>query len=170
MMVGITGTPGTGKSSIGRILSHRGYHVTEIGRTTAPYILGKDEQRDSLVIDEEKWACEFPAVEGFVIGHLAHLLACDKVVVLRCDPGVLAVRLRHRGYGEEKVRENCEAEALDVILIETLELFPGEKILELDTTNQSPDESADIIEQFVRGEIPGRYGGIDWTGYLEGGP
>ncbi|OPX67260.1 MAG: putative kinase [Methanoregulaceae archaeon PtaB.Bin056] len=166
MMIGITGTPGTGKSTVAHELRARGHMVTALSSTTTPYIVERDEERDTLVIDEESWAREFPRVEGFVEGHLAHLLSCDLIVVLRCRPDVLAERLRARGYSEAKVRENVEAEALDVTLIETLEEFRGDQVLEIDTTDRESGECARLIEEFSQGKIPPSFGNIDWSGYL----
>lgn len=169
MMCGITGTPGTGKSSITRALEERGHRVVHLSDTVGPYILERDEARDTFVIDEERWAAEFPRVEGFVEGHLAHLLPCDLVIVLRCRPDVLESRLEKRGYSREKVRENVEAEALDVILIEAVEERGGDRVQELDTTALSPHEAADIIERILNGELKLGYGRIDWSDYLLGG-
>ncbi len=169
MMVGITGTPGTGKSAIAHELLRRGHHVVRIGETIEEYILEEDRERDTLVVDVERWAEKFPAVDGIVEGHLAHFLPCDRIVVLRCRPDILAARLSPRGYGLEKIRENAEAEALDVILIETLEERPEDTIYELDTTEQSVEECADKIEQFMKGKLPPSYGNIDWTPYLDTG-
>ncbi len=121
------------------------------------------------MVDVDRWAEEFEPVDGIVEGHLAHLLPCDRVVVLRCRPDVLRKRLMPRNYPAGKVAENVEAEALDVILIETLEEHPGERVLEVDTTDLPVGECADRIEQFIRGELPASYGSIDWTGYLEPG-
>jgi len=166
MMIGITGTPGTGKSSISQELRSRGHYVVSLTSTFNPYILEMDTKRDTLIIDEELWASEFARVEGFVEGHLAHLLACDLIVVLRCRPDVLAQRLRGRGYMEEKVRENVEAEALDVTLIETLEVYQKNQVLEIDTTEQDVSGCAGMIEKFVRGEVPSSFGSIDWSEYL----
>jgi adenylate kinase len=166
MMCGITGTPGTGKSSAADELALRGYPVVHLAGTVGGYVLGKDPERDTLIIDEEIWAREFTPVQGFVEGHLAHLLPCDRVVVLRCRPDLLLDRLRSRGYRDEKCRENAEAEALDVCLIETLERHPKEHILELDTTFLTPGKVADLIEDFFLGRIPASHGGIDWSGFL----
>jgi broad-specificity NMP kinase len=74
MMCGITGTPGTGKTSVGGELRKRGHPVLSLSDTVRGYILERDEIRDTLVIDEEAWARDFVPVEGFVEGHLAHLL------------------------------------------------------------------------------------------------
>jgi len=167
MMYGITGTPGTGKSSVAEELASRGYRVVHLSDTMSRFVLEKDEERDTLVIDEEEWISSFVPVEGFVEGHLAHLLPCDRVIVLRCRPDVLRHRLLSRGYAETKISENAAAEALDVILVESLEIHPPDHIYEMDTTSMSVSRCAGLIEQFIKGEIPPSYGSIDWSAYLE---
>jgi adenylate kinase len=166
MMYGITGTPGTGKSAVADILIARGYPVLHLSETAMPYAIERDEVRDTLVIDTDRWVEEFIPVKGFVEGHLAHLLPCDRVIVLRCRPDLLRERLSRRGYHEEKIRENVEAEALDVILCETMEYHPREHIFEIDTTGVSVSACVDEILGFVEGKIPPNSGNIDWSWYL----
>jgi adenylate kinase len=167
MMCGITGTPGTGKSLVGTELIRRGHTVVHLTATVGPYVIGDDEERDTQLIDVDRWAEEFVPVDGFVEGHIAHLLPCDRIVVLRCRPDELKKRLAQRKYRREKIQENTDAEALDVCLIETVENFRPEQILELDTTGHDAAYCADRIEQFVKGEIPAGFGSIDWSGFLE---
>ncbi|KUK62728.1 MAG: hypothetical protein XD82_0605 [Methanoculleus marisnigri] len=169
MMTGITGTPGTGKTSIAAELERRGHTVVRLADTVRPYIIEEDCARQTLVVDVDQWAEEFEPIDGIVEGHLAHLLPCDRVVVLRCRPDVLQKRLGPRNYPPEKVAENAEAEALDVILIETLDEHSDEHVFEVDTTDLSVKECADRIEQIIRGELPPSCGSIDWTDYLEPG-
>ena len=166
MMTGITGTPGTGKTAVAAELERRGHRIVHLTDTVRPYVVEEDRARQTLVVDVGRWVEECEPVEGIVEGHLAHLLPCDRVVVLRCRPDVLAARLAPRGYPAEKIAENRDAEALDVILIETLEEHPDEHILEVDTTGLSIGECADRIEEFIRGELPSSYGSIDWTDHL----
>ncbi len=165
-MYGITGTPGTGKSSVAGTLREQGFRVLHLSETTGDYVIEQDPLRETLVIDEERWAAEFVPFDGVVEGHLAHLLPCDRVAVLRCRPDILADRLRRRGYGEGKVRENALAEALDVVLVETLELFSPEQVYELDTTDMSIQECSYRIGRFFRGEIPPQSGFLDWSSYI----
>jgi adenylate kinase len=167
MMCGITGTPGTGKSMIGNELARRGHPVVHLTDTVGPFVIGEDEERDARIIDVERWAASFAPVDGFVEGHLAHMLPCDRIVVLRCRPDELRVRLAERKYRREKIRENADAEALDVCLIETVEAFEPSQILELDTTGRDVAGCTDTIEGFFRGDIPADFGHIDWSGYLE---
>ncbi|MFZ1957772.1 MAG: adenylate kinase family protein, partial [Methanoregula sp.] len=118
MMCGITGTPGTGKSTVADELARRGHRVVHISDVVQPYVLGKDPERDTQIIDTDRMVDEFVPFDGFVEGHFAHLLPCDRIVVLRLRPDKLAARLAARGYSPDKIGENRDAEALDVCLIE----------------------------------------------------
>jgi adenylate kinase len=166
MMIGLTGTPGTGKSTLSLELASRGHRVVHLVDTIGPYILTRDTARDTLVVDEDAWAEEFPPVDGIVEGHLAHYLPCDRIIVLRCRPDVLASRFRKRGYSEGKIRENVEAEALDIILQEAVDRFSEEQIYEIDTTRCVIPELADLVERIINGTRPPSYGKIDWSMYL----
>ncbi len=167
MMCGITGTPGTGKSMIGDELARRGYTVIHLTTTIGPYVTGDDEERDAQIVDVDRWAADFVPVNGFVEGHLAHYLPCDRIVVLRCRPDELKKRLAARKYRKAKIAENAEAEALDVCLVEVVESFGAGQILELDTTGRDAVSCADRIQAFFKGEIAADYGHIDWSEFLE---
>jgi adenylate kinase len=167
MMCGITGTPGTGKSMVGEELARRGHMVIHLTDTVGPYVSGNDAERDARIIDVDRWVAEFVPVDGFVEGHLAHLLPCDRIVVLRCRPDVLKTRLSLRKYRVEKIWENADAEAMDVCLIETVEEYDPSRILEIDTTGHDVPYCADQIERFVKGEIAAGFGAIDWSEFLE---
>jgi adenylate kinase len=151
---------------IGKALADRGHTVIHLTTTVQKYVTGFDEKRDTQIFDTDRWVAEFDTVDGFVEGHFAHLLPCDKIVVLRCRPDELGRRLSQRKYRRDKIRENMEAEALDVCLIETVERFDPSQILELDTTGKDAGTCATVIEKLFRGEIPGSFGGTDWSAYL----
>jgi len=67
-----------------------------------------------------------------------------------------------RGWADAKVRENMEAEALDVILVEAVE--SERETVEIDTTEMSKDQVADAVEDVLAGERE-KYavGNIDWS-------
>jgi adenylate kinase len=165
-MCGITGTPGTGKSMVAEELAHHGHVVVHLVDTVRDYVIAMDEERDTQVVDVERWAAAFHPVGGFVEGHLAHFLPCDRIVVLRCRPDILRKRLLQRKYRDAKIAENVEAEALDACLIEASERFDPSQILELDTTGKKATFCARQIERFCNGEIPPSFGSIDWSEYL----
>ncbi len=166
MMVGIAGTPGTGKTAAGDVLARRGRRVVRVAGTVGPFVLGeKDGVRE---VDEEAWAAAFPPVDGYVEGSLAHFLPCDRLVILRCRPDVLRARLEVRGYPAGQVAENVEAEALDVVLCEALDRHDPDALLEIETTARTAEETADLIEAFALGRIPPSHGSLDFSGLLEG--
>ena len=165
MMCGITGTPGTGKSTVADELARRGHRVVHISDVVQPYVLGKDPERDTQIIDTDRMVDEFVPFDGFVEGHFAHLLPCDRIVVLRLRPDELAARLAARGYSPDKIGENRDAEALDVCLIETVEQYEPGQIFELDTTGMSPARLCRYHRTVLPGEIPASFGTIDWSAY-----
>lgn len=163
MLIGITGTPGTGKTTVASELRRRGNDVLDLKTTVAAFVVGNEDGAD--IIDTDAWSNHLAEIEGYAEGILAHYLPCDKLIVLRCRPDVLKIRLSPRGYPEHKVRENAEAEALDVILIEAVEMVSSEKIFEIDTTNKDINEIVDMIEAFVGSNLPAAFGSLDWSEY-----
>lgn len=149
--VAITGVPGTGKTTVAEALARRGHrvvHLNDFARGAG--LLGEmDEARGSHVIDMDELAerlnAEFDSFEGllFVESHFAHEMDVDHVVLLRVDPAVLIERLEARGWGEAKVRENVEAEALDVLAQEVLDT--GLPASEVDATRLPVEEAADLV-------------------------
>ncbi len=167
-MVGIAGTPGTGKTAVGDELARRGERVVRVSDTVGPFVVA--EVNGVREVDEEAWAAAFQPVDGYVEGGLAHLLPCDRLVILRCRPDVLERRLATRGYSPAKVRENVEAEALDVVLCEALDLHSPDRLLEIETTEREVGETVDIVTAFASGREPPSHGHLDFSGYLAVGP
>jgi len=165
MLVAVTGTPGTGKTSACALLE--GVTVIDLRKLAEEHSddFTYDEKRGSLEVDPRVLKRFLPRRTGTVVmeGHLAHLMEPDIAIVLRCSPKVLGKRLAKRGWPDEKIRENMEAEAVDVILIETIESC--KKVFEVDTTGMKPKEASDAISSIIAGE-KGKYrpGNIDWSG------
>ena len=166
MIVAITGTPGTGKSSSCDVLAKRGYVVVdldEIARREG-LIVGRDEKRDTdeVDIDALREGLRIPAKVAFLKGHYSHRMDVNLAVVLRCRPSALRARLEARGWPAEKVRENVEAEAIDVILQEAVARLPF--VFEVDTTNATPEETVEAILAILRGKTKGHEpGSVDWA-------
>src|SRR5580698_2595873 len=85
--VAITGTPGTGKSSIARSLPSS-WQAVEVGDLAVRLGAGTRRASDVLV-DLPKLARALRRSSMgdrlVLVGHLAHLLPVREVVVLRCD-------------------------------------------------------------------------------------
>ncbi|MBE0521413.1 MAG: adenylate kinase family protein [Candidatus Methanoperedenaceae archaeon] len=181
MIAALTGTPGTGKTSVCTAVMENQelcglYHIIELNKLVFGEGLhtGKDNIRDSYAVDtgklEKKVKQETSLVPGGVDiimdGHLSHLLPADIVIVLRTEPGEIMTRLLKRNYSSGKIRENADAEALDVILVESVEVC--DKVFEINTTGKSPQDVAgyviSIIESVKTGKNPEKFlpGKINW--------
>ena len=166
MLAAITGPPGTGKSSACDVLAKRGYVVVdldEIARREG-LIVGRDEKRgtDEVDVDALREGLRIPAKVAFLKSHYSHQMDVNLAVVLRCRPSVLRARLEARGWPPEKVRENVEAEAIDVSLQEAVARLPF--VFEVDTTNATPSETAEAILAILQGKRKGHEPGtVDWA-------
>jgi Predicted nucleotide kinase (related to CMP and AMP kinases) len=116
----------------------------------------------SVTVDELRE--NIPDYKDIVLdGHLAHLVELDRCVVLRTSPGKLRARLQSREYSSEKIDENVEAEAMDLILSEAIEM--QDCVYEIDTSDKSPSEIAEEVMEFVESGNPD-YGKVDWSNWF----
>lgn len=164
MFVAITGTPGTGKSSVGAVLSSRGYHVVDLDVEAEKLgLIETDASGDRLVdIDALARALRAPTKIAFFMAYYAHRMPVNTTIVLRCHPRTLRERLEARGWPAEKVRENVEAEAIDVVLQEAVE--EGPPVFEVDMTRLTSAEGADAVLGILQGRTGGHEpGAIDWS-------
>jgi adenylate kinase len=170
----LTGTPGTGKSTVAETMVGRGWRTVELNELAraSGAVTGRDDQRgtDEVDVDLLRAAvgAELSAVPEdarvVLVSHMAHLMPCDAIVVLRCSPRELEARLAGRGWPEAKVHENVEAEAVGVVLVEAMEVEPPVPVYELDTTRQEAEATVAAIEEALAGERPGLEAGwVDWS-------
>ena len=175
MIISLTGTPGTGKTSVAAILKSKGFEVIDLNKEANDnnLLAGKDKIRDSYIVDIEKlnkYIFEKFRDEElvFIEGHLSHLLKnADKVIILRCHPKILKKNLSKKGWKKEKIKENLEAEILDVILCETYEIHKEDDISEINTSDKTIEEISDIIIELTKNKFKSnkkyRIGKIDWS-------
>lgn len=155
MKIAITGTPGTGKTEVARELSEKlNLSVVDLNvLLTEGFILERDEERDTLVVDVERAAAEVRLPRDCIIdGHLSHFIHVDTVVVLRCKPKELYQRLVGKGWSADKVEENVEAEALNIISDEAREI--NRHVFDIDTTGRPADETARLVVNTLNGRLP----------------
>ena len=165
MRIGITGTPGVGKSTVARLVAERLelplYELSQLIRERELYS-AYDKERDAFEVEPEKLRKFFEGKEGFVAeGLVAHYLPVDWLVILRASPETVKERLRERPYGEEKINENAEAERLAVIATEALENPLFKRVIHIDTTNRSPEEVAELIVRAIK-EGEELFEEVDW--------
>ncbi len=155
MLIAITGTPGTGKTSVCKACRLDCINLNSVIEAHGFYI-GRDHTRGCLIADINKLRDyvhhQQQQHKPLVIeSHLAHLLKPDVAIVLRASPEALTGRLRRKGFPPQKIEENVEAETLDVILIEAVDLCPV--VYELDTTGRTVTETAITIRDIIDAEL-----------------
>lgn len=175
MIISLTGTPGTGKTTISNSLKERGYTIVNIGSIAVEnnFVIEYDGERDTKIVDLTKidnYISTYYSKNDivFVDGHLSHLLKnVEKIVILRCRPDVLKNRLNVKNWKTKKVDENIDAEILDVILCEAVDVHSEEDIFEINTTDLSINEIVEIIVSFIKNgfkpSMKYKIGNVDWS-------
>jgi adenylate kinase len=152
VIIVVTGTPGTGKSTVAKTLASRyGLRYVNVSEFAISHKLYTeyDEETRSYVIDEEKLSEElekFIGKEGAVVETIYPSLvrSADRVLVLRRNPKDLWEELERRGWPIRKVAENVEAELLGVVSQEAKENFSD--VCEIDVTDKSVDQVIELFE------------------------
>jgi len=163
VIIGITGTPGTGKTTVS---SYFDIETVDLKQYAEENNIGSLNSQGELEVDVEELR-QNPPQQGesdlVVEGHLAHFIDLDYCVVLRCRPDVLRQRLQKRDYSKQKIDENVESEALDIILSQAVR--NQGKVFEVDTTDKDEKEVVEEIKQGVREEVVS-YGSVDWSEFI----
>jgi adenylate kinase len=160
----MTGTPGTGKTSAARIMAPNmpALEVQDLASRSGqsgPSGGPREVDLDRL----GRWMRRNPPGRSntLVVGHLAHLLPVQDVVILRCHPLELARRLKGRpGLTPDELRENVVAEAIDLVAYEALRT-PG-RCWEIDTTHRTPAQVAREALRLLRRRPVPKVGTVDW--------
>lgn len=183
MILFITGTPGTGKSTTARMIAEKlSVLLIDLNQLVEDegLITGYHPQWGYKIVDLDalcqrlneiirKFLRDKKDPEGLVIveGHLSHYCqGADVVIVLRTHPAVLRKRLHDRGYKTAKIQENIEAEALDVCAFEAFQKY-DDRVNEIETTDKSMQEVVDLIVKIINGEERFPVGEIDFLDYLQ---
>lgn len=156
MRIGITGTPGVGKSSIAKLLGEffgckvinekefaAKEGITEFDKATNEFVvpLGKLERRLKKLLAGEKNL----VFEGHMVCEVK--APFDYMVVVRCHPEILELRLGARGYGEEKVQDNVFCEGIDYCKKHSERNYPKEKLIIAENRKSIKESALSIILQ-----------------------
>jgi len=170
----VTGTPGVGKtttatqllslaSSSSPAVNLKHLSINDLVKSRECHS-GYDEDLQTLIVDEDKlmdevekeisdgegeggWVIDWHSTEGFAVRWV------DLVVVLRCeDTNVLFDRLTSRGYRDNKVQENMDAEIFGVVSEEAKDGWGEEgHVVELKSVEADDiEENAERIMQWVQ--------------------
>ena len=148
-IITISGTPGTGKTTLAKKLSKRlNYKHIDVNEVIKKYGISEeyDGKRKCNVVDIKKLNKflikeinqykKTKGINGVIIdSHLSHYLPknnIDLCIITKCGLAILKNRLKKKGYSKEKIRENLDCEIFDICLNEAKE--NNHKIFIVNTT------------------------------------
>ncbi|MCZ6725440.1 MAG: adenylate kinase family protein [Thaumarchaeota archaeon] len=168
--IGITGTPGTGKKTVGMELALiLGYEPIILNDLIIErgYVLERDDT--GIIPDIERLRGDFIGKlnrKMVIIGHLLPQVfrkrELSSVIVLRCDPDELLERYSLRGYDKKKVSENIWSEIIDSSLAESIQRFGVNTIAEFNTTDRQPQKVAQEVADVILGRSEKKLGIVNW--------
>ena len=166
----MTGSPGTGKSTISSSLRGVGFRIQTVENLAEEYGCIEDADPDdgARPIDvvrlqkelDSAWK-ESPVGPIVIDGHLSHLLEVDCVVILRCRPKELKKRLFERSYSKQKIEDNVDWEILGGPWGEDWGNVPT---IEFDTSCESLEGIVERIVEWISDDFKPRrpLNPIDW--------
>ncbi len=179
LVIGISGTPGTGKTFITSILKEKlsafSINLTEIALKN-DFITKADNERHTKVANFEKL---IPFIEKSIKSHSGNLIIeghyadiipdplLSFLIILRTKPQILEQRLIEKGFPPQKVLENVQSEILGSCTSSALERHDKEKIYEIDTSLNPPKTIIKKIQSLVETQPPSNVGQINWMQELD---
>jgi len=147
----VTGTPGTGKTTVSRLLAkavHAKYVSPEILLPRKGIDYTYDERRKTCIVSIRRLRSSLASLAGrtdrglIIDSHIAFKITSSpklqRVIVLRCNPAVLERRLKRKHWSKRKISENVLAEILDICLWNAVQNYGWRRISEIDTTDKRP--------------------------------
>lgn len=163
----VTGTPGTGKSTICELVikklgSSKFRHVNVGDFCKDNQLLNeRDEERDCWVLNEDALVDELEKLllQDTDTCFLFDYHGCDffpqewmaGVFVLSTDNTVLYERLEARGYAESKIQENVQCEIFQEIYLEAMDAYDTDIVFVVKNDDLAQQQEAvDQIVQFMK--------------------
>jgi len=135
----ITGSPGTGKTTLAKSLGEK-LNLTVLNEKDFALKngIGSFNEENELEIPikefEEKANAFLKKTDDVIFeGHVVceAKLHVDKAILIRVDPEDLEMRLENRNYSMEKVMDNVFCEGIDYCKKQVIKNYPIDKIIEV---------------------------------------
>ncbi len=158
MIIIVTGTPGTGKTTLAKALAKKlKINYLDVNNVIEEYKLREsyDKKRQTYVVDENKLnkilIQKIKEYKDLIIdSHLSHYLPkkhIDICIVTKTDIKTLKKRLEKRKYAKNKVKENLDAEIFEICHTEAQD--QGHNIIIVDTTKNKIQTCITFIENEI---------------------
>lgn len=132
MIIAISGSVGSGKTTISKTLAQKlNYKIIHLNELAQKHKLKDikelqtfDFDLDKLLNETETKLKQNPNQNIILEGHFAHFLnseLIDKLFIIGRDLKQLKQEYKKRGYNEQKIEDNLEAESFNICLYEALE-------------------------------------------------
>ena len=164
----ISGTPGTGKSTIIQKIQRiapqvQVLNISELVKREGLHD-GYDPEFDTFIINDRKTQKKLRKLIPEMRQKCAVLIEChslglfdeddleiliDRVIVLTCSTENLYDRLKMRGYSKKKVEENLECEIMRVCADESREIFRGKGVVE-EMGNDTEEEGKRVVDGIMK--------------------
>ncbi len=133
-MICISGIPCTGKTSICRMLNDAGIECKNLDNIALEYnaLNNGIVDMDSLIDIN----IDIPVVES----HYSHILDCEYIIIIKDDENKVRERMIKRGYSNNKINENIDAQRSDIIYYESLDHMPENRIYIIDGSGMNIEE------------------------------
>jgi len=176
----VTGTPGTGKTTISHLLA-KALQATYVNPTTLltrkgiDYTYDKHERTrivspkrlQDAVATRARQAGRGLVIDTHIVFRMASQPRLERVIVLRCSPTALEERLKRKHWSKQKIGQNLLAEILDICLYEAVQEYGWHKISEIDTTDRSPNRTAESAIRSLRKRETQTRPKVDWLAILK---